>query len=169
LRGPPAYLAVEWHYPQHGQKFSPTTYINDCTGKYVHYPIPGGKFVNLVAFAPAGDYTVESWTATATMEEFLAEFDGWDPRLTVLARCLAAALRSHPADPDAATRALRRYAELRISRTTRLQEVSHARALVNHLPDGPDQEARDASFAQADPLIANGWIYSYDPESIAVS
>jgi salicylate hydroxylase len=50
-----------------------------------------------------------------------------------------------------------------------LQEVSHARALVNHLPDGPDQEARDASFAQADPLIANGWIYSYDPESIAVS
>jgi 2-polyprenyl-6-methoxyphenol hydroxylase-like FAD-dependent oxidoreductase len=24
-------------------------------------------------------------------------------------------------------------------------------------------------FAQADPLIANGWIYSYDPESIAVS
>jgi salicylate hydroxylase len=71
--------------------------------------------------------------------------------------------------PDAATRALRRYAELRISRATRLQEVSHARALVNHLPDGPGQEARDASFAQADPLIANGWIYSYDPESIAVS
>lgn len=33
--GHPAYLAVEWYYPQHGQKFSPTTYINDCTGKYV--------------------------------------------------------------------------------------------------------------------------------------
>ena len=186
----------------------------------VHYPISGGKFVNLVAFAPAGDYTVESWTATATMDEFLAEFEGWDPRLTdlirasgasgvpgrwalldraplkawsrgpvtllgdaahpmfpfygqgaaqaiedaaVLARCLAAALGTRPADPDAAARALRRYAELRISRTTRLQEVSHARAHVNHLPDGPDQEARDASFAEADPLIANGWIYSYDP------
>jgi hypothetical protein len=33
--GHPAYLAVEWYYPQHGQKFNPTTYINDCTGKYV--------------------------------------------------------------------------------------------------------------------------------------
>jgi salicylate hydroxylase len=186
----------------------------------VHYPISGGRFVNLVAFAPAGDYTVESWTATATTQEFLAEFDGWDPRLTdliraggasgapgrwalldraplktwsrgpvtllgdaahpmfpfygqgaaqaiedaaVLARCLAAALSAQPADPDAAARALRRYAELRLSRTTRLQEVSHARAHVNHLSDGPEQEARDTSFAQADPLIANGWIYSYDP------
>ncbi len=192
----------------------------------VHYPISGGRLVNLVAFAPAGDYTVESWTATATTEEFLAEFDGWDPRLTdliraggasgvpgrwalldraplgawsrgpvtllgdaahpmfpfygqgaaqaiedaaVLADCLAAALGTRPADPDAAARALRRYAELRISRTTRLQEVSHARAHVNHLPDGPEQAARDASFTQADPLIANGWIYSYDLESIGVS
>jgi salicylate hydroxylase len=189
----------------------------------VHYPIAGGRLVNLVAFAPTGDYTVESWTATATMEEFLAEFDGWDPRLTdliraggvpgrwallgrvplkawsrgpvtllgdaahpmfpfygqgaaqaiedaaILARCLAAALRSQPADPDAVTRALGRYAELRISRTTRLQEVSHTRAHVNHLPVGPEQEARDASFTQADPLIANGWIYSYDPKSIEVS
>ena len=55
----------------------------------------------------------------------------------VLARCLAA----DPADPAAA---LRRYEELRIPRTTRLQEVSHARAHVNHLPDGPEQRARDA-------------------------
>jgi hypothetical protein len=30
-----AYLAVEWYYPQHGEKFNPNTYINDCTGKYV--------------------------------------------------------------------------------------------------------------------------------------
>jgi len=189
----------------------------------VHYPISGGRLVNLVAFAPAGDYTVESWTATATMDEFLAEFDGWDSRLTdliraggassvpgrwalldraplktwsrgpvtllgdaahpmfpfygqgaaqafedaaVLARCLATALRSQPGDPDAATRGLRRYAELRIARTTRLQEVSHDRAYVNHLPDGPEQEARDTSFTQADPLVANGWIYSYNTESI---
>ena len=33
--GHPAYLAVEWYFPQHGQKFNPHTYINDCTGKYV--------------------------------------------------------------------------------------------------------------------------------------
>ncbi|GAA5128521.1 FAD-dependent monooxygenase [Pseudonocardia adelaidensis] len=177
----------------------------------VHYPISGGAAINLVAFAPAGDYAVESWSATASGAEFLAEFTGWDPRLrelilgvgtpgrwalldraplrgwsagpvtllgdaahpmfpffaqgaaqsiedaAVLARCLARA-PSSPAD------ALRRYESLRIGRTTRLQEVSHARAHVNHLPDGPEQEARDAALAQADPLVANGWIYAYDAE-----
>jgi salicylate hydroxylase len=178
----------------------------------VHYPISAGKLVNLVAFAPAGGYTTESWTATATVEEFLVEFDGWDARLTgliraagtpgrwalldrapltrwstgtmtllgdaahpmfpffaqgaaqaiedaaVLARCLAA----RPGDPAAA---LARYEELRIPRTTRLQEVSHARAHVNHLPDGPEQRARDASFTSVDPLAAGAWIYAYDPEA----
>jgi salicylate hydroxylase len=178
----------------------------------VHYPICAGKFVNLVAFAPAGDYTTESWTATATVAELLAEFAGWDERLisliraagtpgrwalldraplpwwtrgtvtllgdaahpmfpffgqgaaqaiedgATLARCLAA----NPADPAAA---LRRYEELRIPRTTRLQEVSHARAHVNHLPDGPDQRARDASFKDTDPLTASAWIYAHDPEA----
>ena len=178
----------------------------------VHYPVSAGTLVNLVAFAPAGGYTTESWTATATVEELLAEFDGWDRRLTdliraaetpgrwalldrapltwwsrgtvtllgdaahpmfpffgqgaaqaiedaaVLARCLAA----WPGDPAAA---LARYQELRIPRTTRLQEVSHARAHVNHLPDGPEQRARDASFTDVDPLAASGWIYAYDPEA----
>ena len=182
----------------------------------VHYPISAGKYVNLVAFAPAGDYTTESWTATATVAELLAEFAGWDERLTrliraagtpgrwalldraplpwwtrgtvtllgdaahpmfpffaqgaaqaiedgvTLARCLAA----NPADPAAA---LRRYEELRIPRTTRLQEVSRARAHVNHLPDGPEQRARDASFSGTDPLAASAWIYAHDPENEPIS
>jgi salicylate hydroxylase len=177
----------------------------------VHYPVCAGEMVNLVAFAPAGDYTTESWTATATVEEFLAEFDGWDPRLAgliraagtpgrwalldraplprwsqgsatllgdaahpmfpffaqgaaqsiedavVLARCLA----DDTANPVAA---LRRYEQLRIPRATRLQAASHGRAQVNHLPDGPEQRKRDAAFAQGDPLAANGWIYSYNPD-----
>ena len=50
----------------------------------VHYPISDGPTVNIVAFAPAGDDTEESWSATATVEEFLAEFEGWDPRVTDL-------------------------------------------------------------------------------------
>jgi salicylate hydroxylase len=50
----------------------------------VHYPVSAGRFINLVAFAPAGGYSVESWTATATVGEFLAEFAGWDSRLTSL-------------------------------------------------------------------------------------
>jgi salicylate hydroxylase len=178
----------------------------------VHYPVSAGKQVNLVAFAPAGDYTVESWTATATAGEFLAEFAGWDRRLTgliraggtpgrwalldraplprwsqggitllgdaahpmfpffaqgaaqaiedaaVLARCLSQ-------DPDDPAAALRRYEGLRIPRTTRLQAASHGRARLNHLPDGPEQRERDASFARQDPLVANGWIYSYDPDA----
>ena len=50
----------------------------------VHYPVSGGELVNLVAIAPAGGYVTESWTATATVAEFLAEFEGWDDRLTGL-------------------------------------------------------------------------------------
>ncbi|HTT28498.1 MAG TPA: hypothetical protein VMG37_08820 [Solirubrobacteraceae bacterium] len=29
-----AYNAIEWYFPQHGQKFSAGTYINACTGTY---------------------------------------------------------------------------------------------------------------------------------------
>jgi salicylate hydroxylase len=50
----------------------------------VHYPVSGGELVNVVAIAPAGDYATESWTATATVDEFLAEFEDWDGRLTSL-------------------------------------------------------------------------------------
>lgn len=178
----------------------------------VHYPVSAGRFVNLVAFAPAGDYTIESWTATVPVAEFLAEFAGWDPRLVSLiesggtpgrwalldraplrrwshgrvtllgdaahpmfpffaqgaaqamedAAVLAGCLAADPADP---VEALRRYESLRLPRATRLQDVSRARAHINHLPDGPEQRARDASFTEADPLVANAWIYGYDPDS----
>jgi salicylate hydroxylase len=178
----------------------------------VHYPVSGGTLVNLVAIAPAGDFRVESWSATATPEEFRAEFDGWDPRLidliqaagapgrwalldraplprwshgrvtllgdaahpmmpffgqgaaqaiedaAVLARCLATDL----ADP---ARALERYEAARRPRTTRMQEVSRGRGDSNHLPDGPEQEARDKSFADADHLVASAWIYAYDTDA----
>ena len=177
----------------------------------VHYPISSGKLINLVAFAPAGEDVVESWSATATAEEFLAEFEGWDSRLrelirasrtpgrwalldrpplerwsrgrvallgdaahpmfpffaqgaaqsiedaAVLARCLAADL----ADPS---RALLRYHSIRRERTTRIQTVSHQRAHLNHLADGPEQQARDASLRGVDALAANGWIYGYDAD-----
>ncbi|MFI0481410.1 FAD-dependent monooxygenase [Actinomadura sp. 9N215] len=178
----------------------------------VHYPVSGGRAVNLVAFAPAGDDSVESWTARATVEEFLLEFDGWDPRLVDLVRAAETPGRwalldraplprwsrgpvtllgdaAHPMFPffaqgaaqaieDAAVlarclaedvadpaRALRRYESLRLPRTSRLQAVSHARADVNHLPDGPGQRARDRSFAGTDPLVGNAWIYEYDPDA----
>ncbi|WP_327665227.1 FAD-dependent monooxygenase [Streptomyces sp. NBC_00498] len=176
---------------------------------FVHYPISAGAGVNVVAFAPATDDTEESWSATATVEEFHAEFADWDDRVTtliksgsvpgrwalydrpplpswtrgrmtllgdaahamfpfygqgaaqaledaaVLARCLAT-------DPDAPDRALARYESERLPRTTRLQQASHARADANHLPDGPEQRARDAALGDADPLVGSGWICGYD-------
>lgn len=175
----------------------------------VHYPVNGGRAVNVVAFAPAGDFTEESWSTTASMEEFLAEFTGWDPRVTDLIRSGGtpgkwalldrAPLRrwstprttllgdaAHPMFPffgqgaaqamedgavlaaaladgaDDIAGALQRYEEARIERTTRLQTVSHGRAHVNHLPDGPEQQARDIALADSDPLTANSWIYAYE-------
>jgi salicylate hydroxylase len=178
----------------------------------VHYPVSAERLVNLVAFAPAGDFTDDSWSTTATLAEFLAEFQGWDLRLTDLIRAagtpgrwalldraplsrwsygpvtllgdaahpmypffaqgaaqsiedgaaVAACLAADLGDPH---RALRRYEESRIERTTRIQEVSHARAHINHLPDGPEQRARDVALGGADPLLSNGWIYGHDPEA----
>ncbi|MGH3293131.1 MAG: FAD-dependent monooxygenase [Trebonia sp.] len=178
----------------------------------VHYPVSGGELVNLVAIAPAGGYVTESWTAMATVEEFLAEFEGWDDRLTGLIKAAntpgrwALLIRqpltqwtrgpvtllgdaAHPMLPflgqgaaqafeDAAmlasclaggqenpARALRRYESERIDRASRVQQGSHARADYNHLPDGPEQRARDEALRAADPLAANAWMYAYDPFS----
>lgn len=179
---------------------------------FVHYPIAGGRAVNVVAFAPAGDYADESWSARASVEEFRAEFADWDPRVralitaggvpgrwalldraplrhwsrggitllgdaahpmfpffaqgaaqsiedaAVLARCLAGSLD----DPQ---QALKQYESARLARTTHLQRISRARRDVNHLPDGPAQQARDTALADADPLVSNGWIYGYDAEA----
>ncbi len=183
---------------------------------FVHYPVASGQAVNVVAFAPAGDYTDESWSTTATIEEFHAEFTDWDPRVTdlitaggvpgrwamldraplrrwsrgritllgdaahpmfpffaqgaaqsiedaaVLARCLGA----HANDPE---QGLKQYEAARIERTTRLQEISHARREINHLPDGPEQKARDAALAESDPLVRNGWIYGFDAQETPTS
>lgn len=33
-RGRRAYDAIEWYFPQHGQRFRPGTFIDSCTGAY---------------------------------------------------------------------------------------------------------------------------------------
>ena len=92
---------------------------------------------------------------------------GWWLAWVVVPAVLAAAVlaRALAEETKAPAWALRRYESIRIGRTTRLQQVSHARAHVNHLPDGPEQEARDRSLAAADPLAASAWIYAYDPDT----
>lgn len=67
---------------------------------------------------------------------------------------------------DAAT-ALTAYDHVRVPRTAQVQEASHNRAEVNHLPDGPQQKERDGAFAGQDPLRHSDWLYSYDAQAEA--
>jgi salicylate hydroxylase len=74
----------------------------------------------------------------------------------VLAACLTA-----DADVPAA---LARYERLRRPRTSRVQEISRGNAQRFHLPDGPEQMARDAAMASSYGLSPDiDWLYGYDP------
>ncbi|MBL8384646.1 MAG: FAD-dependent monooxygenase [Burkholderiales bacterium] len=176
----------------------------------VHYPISGGRLVNLVAFAPARDWRDESWTADGAIADVLAEYAGWDERVrrligsatstkrwamfdrdplarwtdgritllgdaahamlpffaqgaaqavedaVVLAACLAeASAQTLPA-------ALARYEAIRRPRASEVQLMSRGREIGNHLPDGAEQEARDAALAGGDPLAQSAWLYGHD-------
>jgi salicylate hydroxylase len=182
----------------------------------VHYPVSAGRQINIVAFAPAGDFRDESWSTFATIDELADEFRGWDPRLLELiehagrpgrwalldrapltrwskgrvtllgdaahamfpfyaqgaaqaiedAAILALCLAEHRGDPQLA---LDIYQRLRIPRAGRIQQLSHSRKDINHLPDGPEQERRDAELRKGDALLRSGWIYAYDAEATARS
>jgi salicylate hydroxylase len=71
--------------------------------------------------------------------------------------------------PDDVPGALQRYEEVRKPRATRLQEASANNRKRFHLPDGPEQQARDEAMATSgDRSIANiGWLYSHDASAIA--
>jgi salicylate hydroxylase len=180
----------------------------------VHYPVSGGRLVNLVAFSPAGDFDVESWESRGRVADLAAEFAGWDPRLEALiaaagevgrwalldrepvaswtsGRLVLLGDAAHPMFPffaqgaaqaveDAAALAvclaaagttvadaLARYEAVRVPRATRVQQASRGRQSHHHLPDGPEQRARDDAFAGDDPLAHNAWLYGYDAESAA--
>ena len=53
---------------------------------FVHYPVSGGRLVNLVAIVPAGDWRTESWTADGDLADLEREFTGWDERVLQLIR-----------------------------------------------------------------------------------
>jgi salicylate hydroxylase len=82
------------------------------------------------------------------------------------AAALAACLSAEADDPG---RALARYERVRAPRASRVQEASRGRIAHHHLPDGPEQLARDAAFAGEDPLSHNDWIYAYDAEQAALA
>jgi salicylate hydroxylase len=176
----------------------------------VHYPISGGRLVNVVAIVPAGDWRAESWTAEGRVEDVAAEFSGWhddvaqliasaretkrwalydrDPaphwargRVALLgdavhamlpffaqgaaqaiedAEALAACVRG--ADTASLPQALQRYEARRRPRASEVQLMSRGREIRNHLPDGPEQQQRDAEFANGDPLRQSAWLYGHD-------
>jgi salicylate hydroxylase len=84
-----------------------------------------------------------------------------------LAACLSAA---H--DGDVAP-ALRRYEQMRLPRVSRVQALSRANKTRFHLPDGPEQQTRDAEWAR---LMREGpsdrapdalrWLYAHDPAAL---
>jgi salicylate hydroxylase len=51
---------------------------------FVHYPVSGGREINLVTANPARDWREESWTAEGRVEDLAAEFAGWDERVQQL-------------------------------------------------------------------------------------
>jgi len=51
---------------------------------FVHYPISGGRHVNVVAIVPAGAWRIESWTADGNIADLSAEFEAWDERVQQL-------------------------------------------------------------------------------------
>ena len=74
---------------------------------------------------------------------------------------LASLLKAMPGDVPGA---LQRYEAVRKPRATRLQEMSAINRTRFHLPDGPEQEKRDAALAKSgDRSMANiGWLYMHD-------
>ncbi|GAA2875141.1 FAD-dependent monooxygenase [Streptosporangium fragile] len=77
----------------------------------------------------------------------------------VLAGCLREATR------DTVAGALLRYEEIRRPRAAQVQLMSRGREVQNHLPDGPEQQERDAALTGGDPLRQNAWLYGYDAEA----
>lgn len=67
-------------------------------------------------------------------------------------------------EPDLAT-ALSTYEAVRKPRATRIQEGSWGNRVTYHLPDGPDQESRDALYATVTSdvgLSVLDWVYGHD-------
>lgn len=50
----------------------------------VHYMIRGGSLLNVVAIVPADETIAEEWTRSATIDELVAAYDGWDDRVAAM-------------------------------------------------------------------------------------
>jgi salicylate hydroxylase len=101
----------------------------------VHYLISSARLVNLVAFAPAGDWRTESWTAEGRLEDLMAEFAAWDARVGRLIRAATQTTRWAIYDRDP----LERWTE---GRVTLLGDAAHA--MLPFFAQGAAQAVEDA-------------------------
>ncbi len=78
----------------------------------------------------------------------------------VLAGCLRDAADVGPA--------LRRYQDLRRERTARVQLAARSNETLFHLPDGPEQQARDERLAAPSTSTThrNAWLFDYDAVAV---
>jgi salicylate hydroxylase len=83
-----------------------------------------------------------------------------------LAACLRAAVGPDGDGEPAA--ALKRYEELRLPRVSRVQAGSRANKLRFHMPDGPDQVARDTAWSRAGDRSPDAlrWLYAHDSAAL---
>lgn len=101
----------------------------------VHYPISGGRLVNLVAIVPAGDWRTESWIADGEITDVVAQFEGWDDRLHQLILAASSTKRWAMYDRDP----LDRWTEGRVSL---LGDAAHA--MLPFFAQGAAQAIEDA-------------------------
>jgi salicylate hydroxylase len=69
-------------------------------------------------------------------------------------------------------RVLPAYSRVRIPRIRKVQDASFHNATMFHLPDGPQQQQRDAFLgdpASPSPLRANAWLFGHDVRNDAVA
>jgi salicylate hydroxylase len=78
---------------------------------------------------------------------------------------LAACLAAGAADPAAA---VLHYEQLRLPRVSRLQAMSRANKIRFHMPDGPEQQARDADWQRVSDRAPDTlrWLYDHDPAQV---
>lgn len=78
------------------------------------------------------------------------------------AAVLARSLRGVPRDGVAD--ALSTYAAIRRPRVGAIQDNAKSRLHSNHIPDGPEQIARDERLASSNQVSENSWVYEHDVE-----
>jgi salicylate hydroxylase len=103
---------------------------------FVHYPISSGRWINIVAFAPAGSWRTESWSAEGELEDLRAEFAPWDARLDQLITSATSTKRWAIYDRDPLAHWTR-------GRVTLLGDAAHA--MLPFFAQGAAQAVEDAA------------------------